>query len=60
MALLVLQARGDCLGLKEPTVSLDQKDLLGLQEKMVCPGILDREEKSVSKARWVLLGLLES
>lgn len=60
MALLVLPERGDCQGLKEPTVSLDQKDLLGLQEKTVCPGTLDREEKSVSKGRWVHLGLLAS
>lgn len=58
MALLVLLERGDCLDLKEPTVSQDQKDLLGLQEKMVCPGIQDREEKLVSKGRWVHLGLL--
>lgn len=60
MVLLVLQAREDCLGLKEPTVSLDQKGLLGLQEKTVCPDIPDREEKSVSKGKWVHLGLLES
>lgn len=60
MVLLVLPEKGDCLGLKEPTVSLDQKDLLGLQEKTVCPGILDREEKLVSKGRWAPLGLLVS
>lgn len=59
MAHLVLQERGGCLGLKEPMVSLGQKDLLDLQEKMVCLDILDREEKSVSKGRWVLLDLLE-
>lgn len=57
MALMVLQERGDCLDLKEPMVSQDQKDLLGLQEKMVCLDILDREEKLVSKGRWVHLGL---
>lgn len=57
MALLVLLERGDCLDLKEPTVSPDQKDLLGLQEKTVCPGTQDREEKSVSKGRWVPRGL---
>jgi len=60
MALLVLLERGDCPDLKEPTVSPDQKDLLDHQERMDCPDTLDREEKLVSKVRWVHLGLLES
>lgn len=60
MVLLVLLERGGCLDLKEPTVSPDQKDLQGLQEKTVCPGTQDREEKSVSKGRWVPRGLLVS
>lgn len=62
MALLVLLVRGDCLDLKEPMVSLDQKDLLGLLGKMDFLDILDREEKLVSKGRWVHLvplGLLD-
>uniref|UniRef100_A0AAV2K5B8 Uncharacterized protein n=1 Tax=Knipowitschia caucasica TaxID=637954 RepID=A0AAV2K5B8_KNICA len=59
MALLVLLERGDCRGLKELTVSLDQKDLPDHQGKMGCLDILDREEKLDSKERWVLLDLLE-
>lgn len=58
-ALLVLQERGDCLDLKEPTASPDQKDLRDHQEKMDCQDILDREEKLVSKVKRVHLGLLE-
>lgn len=58
MVLLVLPERGGCLGLKELMVSQDQKDLLGHQEKTVCPDIQDREEKLVSKGRWAHLGLL--
>lgn len=59
MALLVLLERGDCLGLREPMVSPDQRDRLDHQEKTVCLDILAREEKLVSKARWVHLALLE-
>lgn len=59
MALLVPPERGDCLGLREPTVSPDQRDLPDHQERTDCPDTLDREEKLVSKARWVHLGLLE-
>lgn len=59
MALLVLPERGDCLGLREPTDSPGQRDLLDHQERMDCLDTLDREEKLVSKARWVHLGLLE-
>jgi len=59
MALLVLLERGDCPDLREPTVSLDQRDLLDLQERTGCPDTLDREEKLVSKVRWVHQGLLE-
>lgn len=57
MVLLVLLERGDCPGLREPTVSPDQRDLPDHQEKMDCLDILDREEKLVSKVKWVLLGL---
>lgn len=57
---LDLLERGDCPGLREPTVFLDQKDPLDLQGKTACPGILDRGEKLVSKARWVHLEVLES
>lgn len=60
MARLVLQERGDCLDHREPMVSPDQRDLLDLQERTGCPDTLDREEKSVSKVRWVHQGLLES
>lgn len=60
MALLVLPERGDCLDLKEQMVFLDQKDLLALLEKTVCLDILDREEKSVFKGRWVHQVLPES
>lgn len=60
MDLLVLLERGVCPGLREPTVSPDQKDLLDLQERTDCPDILDREEKLVSKVKWVHLDLLES
>lgn len=60
MALLVLLERGDCLDLKEPTVSPDQRDLLDHQERTGCPDILGREEKLVSKVKWVHLGLPES
>lgn len=59
MALLVLLERGDCLDLREPTVSPDLKDHQGLQERTGCLDTLDREEKWVSKAKWVHLGLLE-
>lgn len=59
MALLVLPERGDCPGLREPTVSQDQKDPLDPQERTGCLDILGREEKWVSKVKWVHLGLLE-
>lgn len=60
MALPVLLERGDCPGLREPMVSPDQRDLLGHQERTGCLDTLDREEKLVSKVKWVHLGLLES
>lgn len=60
MALMVLPERGDCLGLREPTVSPDQRDLLDHQERTGCLDTPDREEKLVSKVKWVHLGLLES
>lgn len=59
MDLLVLLERGDCPDLREPTVSPDQRDLLDHQERMDCLDILGREEKLVSKVKWVHLGLLE-
>lgn len=60
MALLVLLERGDCPDLREPVVSLDQRDLLDHQERTGCLDILGREETLVSKVRWVHLDLLES
>lgn len=60
MALMVLPERGDCPGLRELMVSPDQRDLLDHQERMDCLDTLDREEKLVSKVKWVHLGLLES
>lgn len=60
MALLVLLERGDCPDLREPTVSPDQRDLPDHQERMGCLDTLGREEKLVSKVKWVHLGLLES
>lgn len=59
MALLVPLERGDCPDLREPTVSPDQRDLLDHQERMDCLDILAREEKLVSKVKWVHLGLQE-
>lgn len=59
MALLVLLERGDCPDLREPMVSLDQKDLLDHQERTDCLDTQDREEKLVSKVKWVHLDLLE-
>lgn len=59
-ALLVLLERGDCPGLREPMVSPDQRDLLDHQERTGCLDTPDREEKLDSKAKWDLLGLLES
>lgn len=59
MDLMVLLERGVCQDLREPMVSLDQRDLLDHQERMACQDILDREEKLVSKVKWVHLGLLE-
>lgn len=59
MALLVLLARGDYLGLREPMASPDQRDLLDHQERMGCLDTPAREEKLVSKVKWVHLGLLE-
>lgn len=58
MVLLVLLGRGDCQDLREPMVSPDQRDLLDHQERMGCQDILDREEKLVSRVKWVHLGLL--
>lgn len=55
----VLLERGDCPGLREPTASPDQRDLPDRQEKTDCLDILDREEKLVSKVKWVHLDLLE-
>lgn len=60
MVLQAHQERGDCQDLREPMVSLDPKAPLDLQERTDCPGTLDREEKLVSKAKWVHLGLLVS
>lgn len=60
MALLVLLERGDCPDLREPMASPDQRDLLDHQERTGCLDTLDREEKLVSKVKWVPLGLLES
>lgn len=54
-----LLERGDCLGLREPTVSPDLKDLQDLLERTDCLDTLAREEKLVSKVKWVHLGLLE-
>lgn len=59
MALLVLLERGDCPALREPMVSPDQRDLRDHQERMGCLDILGREEKLVSKVKWVHLDLLE-
>lgn len=59
MDLLVLLERGVSQGLKEPTVSPDQKDPLDPQERTDCRDTLGREEKLVSKGRWDHLGLLE-
>lgn len=59
MDLMVLLERGDCQDLREPMVSPDQRDLLDHQERMACQDIPDREEKLVSKVKWVHLGLLE-
>lgn len=59
-ALLVLLERGDCPDLREPMVSPDQRDLLDHQERMDCLDTPAREEKLVSKVKWVHLGLLES
>lgn len=59
-ALLVLLERGDCPDLREPTVSPDRRDLLDHQERTGCPDTLGREEKLVSKVKWVHLGLLVS
>lgn len=58
-ALPDLQERGGCLDLKELTVSPDQRDLPDPQERMDCPDTLAREEKLVSKERWVHLAVLE-
>lgn len=58
--LLVHLERGGCLDLREPMVSPDQRDRRGHQERTGCLDILDREEKLVSKVKWVLQGLLES
>lgn len=60
MALLVLLERGDCPDLREPVVSPDQRDLLDHQERTDCLDTLGREEKLVSKVKWVHLDLLES
>lgn len=60
MVLLVLLERGDCPDLREPMVSPDQRDLLDLQERTGCLDTPGREEKLVSKVKWVHLGLLES
>jgi len=54
-----LLERGGCQGRRELTVSLDQRDLPDPQERMDCPDTLGREEKSVSKERWVVLAVLE-
>lgn len=59
-ALMVLLERGDCPDLREPMVSLDQRDLRDHQERTGCLDTLDREEKLVSKVKWVHLDLLES
>lgn len=56
---LDLLERGGCLDLRELTVSPDQRDLPDPQERMDCPDTLGREEKSVSKERWVVLAVLE-
>lgn len=58
--LLVLLERGDCPGPREPMVSPDQKDPLAPQERTDCLDTLDREEKLVSKVKWVHLDHLES
>lgn len=59
-ALLVLLERGDCPDLREPMASPDQRDPLDHQERTGCPDTLAKEEKLVSKVKWVHLGLLES
>lgn len=59
MALLVLLERGDCQGLREPTVSQDPRDLLDHQERTGCLDTLARGEKLDSKVKWDHLGLLE-
>lgn len=46
-----LPVRGVCQDLRDPQVSQDQRGLLGPQERMDSPDILDREEKLDSKAR---------
>lgn len=55
MALLVHLGRGDLKDLRDPLVSLDQRDHLDPQERMGCPDTLDREEKQVFKERLVHL-----
>lgn len=59
-ALMVLLGRGDCPDLRELMVSPDQRDLRDHQEKTGCLDTLAREEKLVSKVKWVHLDLLES
>lgn len=54
-----LLEKGDCLGLREPMVSPDLKDLQDPLGRMDCPDTLDKEEKLVSKVKWGHPGLLE-